>query len=678
MSRPADITAGRSEKTAAGWFEGMNSVRSSWLLLDAQYQSGINIVNRGGIPQTRPGFAAQVSLPPGKLQGGFFFQPTKEGSTGLPYLVAAVSGRVYALPFPLVQPVDNNFTPYMLKNILFDSSADRVYFESGEKSVQVTSSGELTVVATYKVLTMQDNVNAAAYWDGVLNDHSNELQKGIPKGSWMKWVGNRMWVVRGTSVLASDPLDPLSFIERTQVDSDFTFDDLIVGLHKSSGDDKAERLVVGTLKNIYSVNASVALRENWVDGSTQMVKTVHPEVGVRAGASFVTYAGLLWWFDERGLLNSDIAAATYLTSKISYRDVEMARLKAGLSSDLSGICATTFDNCLLVSIPVNDTYNSLTMVLDSSVSDELTSETAQCWCGAWTGIRPVAYINATIDGVDRVFALSVDYVELDDSPNRVWELFQSDRRDSYETVTADNTRKRVYNQIFCEFETKAFGDGRDLKKFAFMEADLVQIGGTVNLKASFAGLRGGYHEILSKNMIATMDRTSDPEIQALYDFLGGFQLQGRHVSSQNATPERTKENVETPYDELVDSAFSILFQWCGRMGIDAVRVFMDPIDEQPGGSCEPEETGIRILTKDGKSILLPDNESSREEELAFGSSRFDFSIPIVRKYRESFYSSIPVSWHDVAGKEILCLPCARDTFTAPLKQSILVDGEVIY
>lgn len=62
---------------------------------------------------------------------------------------------------------------------------------------------------------------------------------------------------------------------------------------------------------------------------------------------------------------------------------------------------------------------------------------------------------------------------------------------------------------------------------------------------------------------------------------------------------------------------------------------------------------------------MPDNQS------------FKFVNPITPKYREFFYSSIPVNWEDVVDGCILCLPCARDTFSPPDRATITIDGKVV-
>ena len=73
-----NITSGRLSKVSAGWMHGVNSVRNPWTLPDDQFKWGQNITVRGGIAQTRPGFAMRLSLPSGNFQGGILFNANKQ------------------------------------------------------------------------------------------------------------------------------------------------------------------------------------------------------------------------------------------------------------------------------------------------------------------------------------------------------------------------------------------------------------------------------------------------------------------------------------------------------------------------------------------------------------------------------------------------------------------------
>jgi hypothetical protein len=603
----------RAEKPTLGWFGGCNSVKTPFLLPDNQYVWGVNVVNRGGVVQTRPGRRLWLTAPSGNFQGARIFSITNTESALNKVIVFAVDGKVYYSPFENGQPVQPaNWESYRLKNISFQKSAKKIYWEVAEKSVQQTESS-INIVPTYTVLMMQDGTTAAGYWDGVTNAHLNENSPALetPIGTWMKSSGGRLWVARGTYVIASDLLDPLKFSERVEgtVRGDYSFDGEITGLTTSIGDNRKSNLIVFTEENTSTLLSSITDREKW-ETTDNFQTELFPSVGCVAGKSIINHAGLLWWYSHGGLVNSDSAAAAFLTSKISYRDVEMGRTKRNLAPDLSGACAASFESYLLVSVPSGDELNGQTMVLDYSISDELNGESSPAWNGIWTGIRPVEWFDGTIDGEKRLFSASIDYQALPNdttgSFNHIWEEFQSDRNDSYETIDANNTRTLVKNKIFCSFETKQLGDGMDLKTFLYAEADLIEIGGEVNFKMSYAGATGGYHEIANKKIIATIEAEGidNDTLQEMYERIGPFKVQSRRVTTQNAIQDVNAVPVESRYDIRVSKAFSLLFQWCGRCGIESTRVYLEQFAEPSEGRCEEDETGINVVTQDGTSFQI--------------------------------------------------------------------------
>lgn len=582
----------------------------SWLLPDTQYFWGVNVVCRGGIVQTRPGYRLRLTLPSGNLQGVRLFKPNKDGNTINDYcLVFAVDGKVYYCPYPFNQP--SSWDNYRLKNIQFKATARNVYWANTEKTLQENEQGQLTIVPTYSVLVMQDGESPAAYWDGVTDGHLNEDAPDLqtPTGSWMAWAGNRLWVVRGRSIIASDLSDPLSFKERTSgpAAGDFLFDDQPTGLASVPGDNRQSNLIVFTNNTSFSLLASILNRDEWAT-TPNFQSVLYSNLGCISGRSIVSHSGLLWWFAQGGLVASDSVMANFLTSEIKYKDIEMANSKRNMAPDMSNICSASFENYLLVSVPSGDTLNAHTWVMDSASSGDISKEEPPAWNGIWTGIRPVEWVTDFINGQKRIFTASTDYQSLSDgSFNHIWEAFDPSRTDSYEIVDSNNTKTMMQNPIYCSFETKRLGDGMDFKRIRYSEADLVEIGGDVNLRISFGGTRGSYHEILRKKIIATLDgdNVDNDDVRELASRLGKFRVQSRRVITQDPSFTFSQNNdcsVESDFTPDRDKAFSLLFQWCGRMGIESVRMYQEVIPERVTGECEENETGINIVTEDGLSF----------------------------------------------------------------------------
>ncbi len=55
----------------------------------------------------------------------------------------------------------------------------------------------------------------------------------------------------------------------------------------------------------------------------------------------------------------------------------------------------------------------------------------------------------------------------------------------------------------------------------------------------------------------------------------------------------------------------------------------------------------------------------------------EFVFPLTPRYRDVFYSSIPVNWTDDPKACYTCLPCARDEFSPPATAKIYIDGKQV-
>lgn len=619
MAKSRNIDQLGYEKVDAGWWGGQNSNRVSLFMQDGQYRFAVNTSNRGGIVQTRPGYHLRLTLPQGNLQGLTSFWPTKSDSSLSQVLVFAVSGKVYYAPFPLTQPA--SWEPYRLQNIQFDPNAKSIHFEDCQKSV-TEQSGTISIVPTYSILMMQDGVTAAAFWDGVTNRHLNESaypdangnRLETPTGSFMAWTGERLWVARNDAVLASDLGDPISFIERIDATKggtigDFKFDDTITALGIGLNSARSAGLMVFTLNSTSQLQSSILQRSAW-STTSQFQTVLYPNTGCVASKSVTQHNGLIWWYSQGGLVSADSALATYLTSQIKYRDVEMAQSKRNFAPDLSGICCGSFDNTLLVSVPSGDTLNAHTWPLDFSIQSELTDEKPPAWCSVWKGIRPVEWVDVNDGGQRRIFAASVDYMSLNGSNLHIWEAFMPDRMDTIEIIDANGNKTVQKNKIYCSFETKPLGDTMDYKKFRFAEVDCVEIGGEVNVNISFGGTRGGYKKLLQKTLNATIDGsdTGNAEVTALWNQTNGqFMVQHRRLVTQDATDEQYTQGVESDRLDNYDKAFCLFIEWCGRMGIEQLRMFGDTIAESSQGAKiddTTDETPFNILTNDGVSFKI--------------------------------------------------------------------------
>lgn len=634
--KSAQITSGRDVKTSSGWLLGVNSVRNPWALPDNQIKWAVNCTVRGGIVQTRPGYAMRLSLPPGNFQGGILFAANKQsnasdtiiqngttrivpaqifnpdGSTSiadeLPYVVFAVNGSVYYSPFPLVQPKD--WEDYRLKNIQLDPSVDQFVFTLATQTAQVSTGGDVTVTPSHRIVVIQDGVSLPAYWDG--SNQTGIQTSSIPIGYWMAFSGNRLWVASKNIVLASDLGDPTSFTERRTGTGrgDFAFARVVTGMTNYIGQNNDTKLIVFTDRATYSLASGIYDRTQWAT-TANFQTTLYPTIGCVAGKSIAFQAGQIWWYSQGGLISADIAASAYITSQSLYRDVEMARVKAYMAGDTSKICAMNFENYLLYSVPYLEPGNSATMVLDYAPAAEWSAQKIPAWCGVWTGTRPVEWISGVIDGTPRCFHFSVDYAATNDgSYNHLWEAFTSNRADTYFDISVDGSIIEKVSRIYCQMETGLLGDGLDYKQFTYAEIEACEIGGTVDVKASYRGSKGFYQNILETRLLAVTEdyQWANSDYESEISRLGFLNTQYRRLVTENSQRKPSAITCESNLTNDIDKAFSMLVEWCGEFGVESLRIFIDPWSERSTGVPQSPETKSCVVSQDGANLsidLLP-------------------------------------------------------------------------
>jgi hypothetical protein len=627
-----NITAGRLQKVTTGWTQGVNSVRNPWALPENQFKWGTNLTIRGGIAQTRPGYAMRLSLPPGNLQGGIIFQANKQKESAftreergvttvvpakifnvegegvvkneLSYMVFAVDGSVYYAPFPLEQP--KNWNDFKLKNIKLDKDVENVYFALATKTANLATSENELVTPAHTIVMVQDGISAPGWWDG--SDKNGFQDSNIPVGTHMAYSGNRMWIADKNIVLASDLGDPTSWKERTEGTGrgDFAFVRPVTGMVSYVGQDTSTRLIVFTDRATYSLASGILDRTQWVT-TANFQNTLYPTVGCIAARSIAFQAGQMWWYSEGGLVAADVAAASYLSSQVLFKDIEMARTKRLMDGDASNICATSFENYLLYSVPHLSKLNTDTMVLDYAPAAEWGQARTPAWCGVWTGTRPVQWANGKIENQNRCFQFSIDYAPTTDgSYNHLWEAFQPERYDSYLQLNPDGTSTTLYNRIYCQYESPLLGDGMDLKQFIYSEIEAMEIGGTVDVRVSYRGSKGRYLPILNTRLLAVTNdfQYKGTDFEEQIKKVGFLNTQYRRLITESTNRLQSYETCESSLTNDVDKAFSVLIEWCGEMGIEIVRMFMDPWSEKATGVPQLSETESCVVGQNGENFTV--------------------------------------------------------------------------
>lgn len=559
---------------------GSDSYTNPQKLEYGEYVEAMNVINRGGLVQTRPGTRTVFTVPDGNFQGMTLFTP----ANGIPNLVFMVDGAVYVSPFPFINYVK-------LNNIQFSLTAKYAAWENCLKSTDYTADGILYYLDNpYSVLIIQDGLTPAAYWDGTVNRHLNPAPSNqvltkpgldeTPLGLWMKWSNNRLWVSRGNIIKASDIGNPLKFTETQYLNEAraFYLPGNCTGIAETSDQ---QGIICFTDNTGTFIKSSIQDRTLWLS-TPDFQKTILPNTGCVAPRSIVLQYGLIWWYCARGLINQNEALRTYIDTKLIIQDNEMFSTKYNMSYDLQGICGTYYENFLLQSVPNGDVYNTRTMVLDQAPFEG----GANSWPSFWTGWRPIEWAKGVINGEERSFFASRDY----DGKNRIWEAFTQEKTDNGVPITCYvMTREHI------------FGD-RDWKKFLFGEIEVREIVSNVAFSIYASSVRGAFQLMSTKDVVSSVGQVyaQDQYGEGAHAYAGS-RPQTRLIKTQELSipSECNEECVETEKRGLIDKGFSLMVLWSGIAGLATYRIFCETYAEPYSGGCEIDEVGPRILSDEG-------------------------------------------------------------------------------
>lgn len=579
---------------------GMNSSIDPAQLSAGFFARGMNIVNRGGIAQCRPGYQCRFAMPDGTCQGLSVFAP----KLGAKVLVIAVGGLIYTSEYPF-----RSFT--QISGIQFSPLAKQVFFKQVEQSIEINPDNSLAFINPRNLLVIQDGgFSAPAVYNGTTAEH----QRGdgyIPLGGPMEWVGDRLWVARGSQLYASDIGNPTRFTETQYIAGVefFVFPAEITALAKNPADASAQ-LFVFTTDSTHRIQAGVRDRTLWV-ATANFQSVLFPNVGCVSQQSVVAHYGYLYWMSKFGLTNIDTAAQAFVSSSLPYIDEPMQDSKSRLSDDLSGVAGVAFENYLLMSVPYADDKNRHTWCLDNSVLETGQRETPT-WNSYWTGTRPSSWVTDSFNNQNRCFYLSPDY----DGTNRVWEAFIADRLDDGCPITWF-VESRGYNGQTPGME----------KHFRYARIFLSELLGDVDVAVFWAGAhRGKYKRVLTKRIKATngtlrfdTDLTADQNIFAL-------KKQSREIRTQDGKEIIADEtlsscDVEYPGLDFVDESFQLIIVGSGPGAVRGLITYMEPPkNTDDAGRCEEDEIEENFVRFDGAASESSTLEKALED---FDSSDSD-------------------------------------------------------
>lgn len=563
---------------------GMNSLFDPSQLDAGFFAQSMNTLNRGGVVQCRPGYQCKFAMPSGNLQATFLFRPKESPEQ----IIFVVDGKIYVSDLP--------FTSFrLLTNVLMSATADMIHWVVTEKSTERNADGSVSFVTPRSVIIFQDGVTPPAYFDGSESGHlrnTNPITNTLtPLGGPMAWVGDRLWVARGSKVFASDIADPFSFTDDTYLGGSpyFILSEDVSAMAITPSLD-FQQLLVFTDNTTSLFQANIRARDTWAT-TPDFQREVLPNIGCRAPKSVHAHYGLLWWYSQFGLTSFDAASLAANTSRLPYTDNEMSVSKGKMRGNLSKIVTASFENYLLVSVPYGDTFNRHTWVLDNSIADTLVGRAPVAWNTYWTGTRPVEWANGEVQGVERSFYGSADY----DGINRLWEAFTPDRRDEGCPIT-------------WTLETRGYFARLPLqdKEFRYADVFLSELAGDVDVAVFWAGAgRGAYKKVMDKR-IKSMEGSIRHDQDIRFDKnIFALKKQSRRVRTQDARlsdeGQESSCGVEYHLKETLDDAFQLFIVGSGPGAVRGIRMFFDPVNDLLEGKCEEDETEDNGVRFDGVS-----------------------------------------------------------------------------
>jgi len=584
---------------------GQDSSTDPTGLVPGYYSRGMNVTNRGGVIQCRPGYRCLLALPAGRLQGFSVFRPKR----GVETLVLGVEGQLYTSQAPFD-------TATALPGGVYSATSQQLFFKQVEQSVEQNPDGSLTFINPKSILVIQDGGSTSPIlYDGTSATYS-QGSGSVPLGGPMEWVSDRLWVARGTALYASDIGNPVSFTESLYIAGVgfFIFAQEITALARTLAIDNAQ-LLVFTRTTTSQLLASIRDRSTWPT-TPNFQKEVFPKIGCVSQRSVRAHYGLLWWYCEQGLISLDAAASGYISSTLPYVDAPMQDSKGRVSQETWGVACCSFENYLLCSVPYSDIFNRHTWCLDFTVDPGKTQQ-KPAFNSFWTGTRPVEWLTGEFDSQNRAFYISVDY----DGVNRLWEAFMPDRLDNGCPIT-----------WWAESRAYSFESPGKFKQFRYADIFQTELSGVFDCAVFWAGShKGKYKRVMTKRILANTDTfIHDHEILPGQELVG-LKKQSRYLRTQDGKAIIAEETlsacaVESERLDFIDDSFQILVVGSGPGAIRGIIGYAEPpLNIDDSGRCEADETENNYVRFDGGA--------SSKDSLDAALAEFSDEIPVFNSSR---------------------------------------------
>jgi hypothetical protein len=614
-------TTGRPNIPDSAWISGINTLLFPGDIQQGEYAYGYNIINRGGVVQTRPSKRLVFSFPGSRLQGAYIFQDANFNF----WKLIIIDGYVFASQYP--------FKTYIRLNLRFNPWAPIVYFAQGIQSATYEPSGNIAFIEPIYWAIFQDGTSNPGWWDPI---SGRAIQKpvvprlsgaqpvgyvpSLPIGTVMIFVDNRLWLAVGNQVYASDISNPLAFLEGTYLSQSDAFNFGFPVLCMSPAPEDTG-LYVLTAQSLGQLQSQIQDRTQW-QSTPNFQSTLSSEIGGSAPNGAKYAHGLLWIYSNKGLVSLNNALLANITSTLYAQDGEMARSRNRLSADRSGVTLGLFENLLLCAVPYCSLYNRETWIMDGDIASMLMSQIPPCWTAIWSGTWPVNYMRLIDNGVEHIYEASysqgtrTDPITGESAGIHVWE--------NISPSVNDDLGNGYQTPILCKWESRMIlMPNEQYQKFSFIELYLVGIKGLVNLQVWYAGMAGLYNQIGTAVLESSIGPFGNTNYAVLsYQVTGtpstelqSFKSQLRYMRGPEIVAKKITNSphiietggIQSPNTarlDGVDKGFQIMLRWQGRLGFRKLKVYWTQQTETSvGAPFFPNETGQNNIVFDSADLL---------------------------------------------------------------------------
>jgi len=444
---------------------------------------GNNLTTRGGGLLQRTGYTpvCKIHDSTGLYNGGWMYEAT----TGIPYLIVAISGRFYRIRVDTDNSIDDITGP-----LVFPPTQPYYHFTQGEE---------------FMVVQAGDYVTLPAFWDGATMRQSTGLAgapKELPAAGPMVYYQGRIWyayfrqytagdIVRGPSGTAPYQLRD-SILRVTENPLAIGGDGFAVpsqagnirALQYAANNDKTlgeGTLFVFTAQQVYALDVPIT-RADWIAASSNTPANQRPVQRENGGVndrSIVAVNGDLFYQSLDPAIRSLFTALRYFdqwgNTPIS-NNIDRALAFNDRSLMRYGASGIEFDNYLYQGIlqeqRAQGVVSRALAVLDFAPVATLQEKLPPNWPGIHEGLDVLQLFRGDFGGRKRAFAVVVSRV---DNGIELWEITNNQRFDGTDT--------RV--QWSVETPAYTFGHEFDLKRLDSGELWLDKLFGQVDIKVEF-------------------------------------------------------------------------------------------------------------------------------------------------------------------------------------------------